>query len=81
MVSRKVNNGRIKDLPYRKQQDISGLWSGKQILFTAMIGRDEFTQVLSEECSKFRHRGSLQLFHSALQGDKKTVKEKFRFSQ
>lgn len=76
MVSRKVDNGRIKDLPYRKQQDVSGLWSGKQILFTAMIGRDEFTQFLSEECSKFRQSNSLQLFHSALCADRKQEKKK-----
>ena len=43
MVSEKVDNGRIKDRPYRKQKDVSGLWAGKWILFTAMIGRDEFT--------------------------------------
>lgn len=54
MVSRKVDNGRIKGLPYRKQKDVSGLWAGKQVLFTAMIGRDEFTQFSSGECSKFR---------------------------
>lgn len=29
MVSRKVDNGRIKGLPYRKQKDVSGLWAGK----------------------------------------------------
>ena len=54
MVSGKVDNGRIKGLPYRKQKDVSGLWAGKQVLFTAMIGRDEFTQFSSGECSKFR---------------------------
>lgn len=47
MVNGRVDNGRIKDLPYRKQQDVSGLWAGKEILFTAMIGRGEFTQFSS----------------------------------
>lgn len=37
MLSGKVDNGRIKDLPDRKQQDVSGLWAGKQILFTARL--------------------------------------------
>lgn len=71
MISGKVDNGRIKDLPYRKQKDVSGLWAGKQILFTAMIGRDEFTQFSSGECSKFRQSNSLQLFHSVLCADRK----------
>lgn len=77
MVNGKVDNGRIKDLPYRKQQDVSGLWAGKQILFTAMIGRDEFTQFSSGECSKFRQSTSLQSFLSALHADRKqTEKER-----
>lgn len=37
MLSGKFDNGRIKDLPDRKQQDVSGLWAGKQILFTARL--------------------------------------------
>lgn len=74
MVSGKVDNGRIEDLPYRKQQDVSGLRAGKQI-FTAMIGRDEFTQFSIGGCSKFRQSSSLQLFHSALHADRKQTKK------
>ena len=81
MVSRRVDNGRIKGLPYRKQKDVSGLWAGKQILFTAMIGRDEFTSFSSGECSKFTQVAVCSYFTLpfVLTGKKKKEREMSSF--
>lgn len=71
MVSGKVDKGGIKDIPYRERQGMSGLWPGKLTLFTAMIGRDEFTQFSSGKRPRFRQGSSLQLLYSVFYADRK----------